>query len=62
MALKTVKATIAAIRLENYNFPLEIKHASCIAGPFIIWKLKKRGFSDCRVFCKKDSLFITANR
>ena len=59
----SLKATWRAIRsLPLDHFPLILPDVYPIAGPFILWRLKRMGFSNCRVVSKESGLLVFADR
>lgn len=61
--LYTLRATWQAIRKQAYSrFPLMLPHAHPVAAPFILWRLKRTGYSNCRVVSKNGGLLVFADR
>jgi len=44
------------------SFPLLLPRVHPIAGPFIMWRLKRLGYSNCRVASDKRGLMVFADR
>jgi len=62
-AKHTLRATWLAIRsLPTRNFPLLLPHAHPIAAFFILRRLKREGFSECRVETTRNGLVVYARR
>lgn len=58
-----VRATWQAIRrLPLGNFPLMLPHVHPIAAFFILRRLKKRGYSNCKVVTTPKGLVVHAQR
>ncbi len=57
------KATWQAIcNVPCNSFPLTLVHVHPIAAPFILWQLKGKGYSNCRVVTGVDRLIVYADR
>ena len=58
-----LRATWRAIRnLPSRNFPLTLPRVHPVAAFFILRRLKREGFSDCRVEATADGLTVLARR
>ncbi|OGR30890.1 MAG: hypothetical protein A2X83_00765 [Desulfuromonadales bacterium GWD2_54_10] len=59
----SLRATWRAICCRSYSqFPLLLPQVHPIAAPFILWRLKRTGYSNCRVVSKKRGLLVFADR
>ena len=58
-----VGATLAVLRGMTYtHFPLILPGVHRIVAPLIMFRLKRRGFSDCRVDVSASGLIVYAVR
>jgi hypothetical protein len=58
----SLRATWRAIRhLPCEQFPLVLPHVHAIAAPFILWRLKRKGYSNCRVVSREGGLLVFAD-
>jgi len=58
-----VKATWQAmIAMPVDSFPRLLPGVHAIASPFILWRLKRLGFSNCRVVARDGGLAVFADR
>ncbi len=58
-----VKATIRALLAMSYsNFPLMLPGVHPLVAPLVMFRLKRRGFSNCRVEVTGTGLVVHADR
>jgi hypothetical protein len=56
-------ATVAALRGMSYSrFPLVLSGVHPLVAPLIMFRLKRRGFSNCRVEVSETGLIVYADR
>ncbi|NVN91417.1 MAG: hypothetical protein HXX11_12555 [Desulfuromonadales bacterium] len=56
-------ATWKALFLTAYSgFPLMLPNVHALAGPVIMFRLKRMGYSNCRVVVKNGGLVVFADR
>ncbi len=61
--LTTFKATVRALRGMSYShFPLILPGVHPLVAPLIMFRLKRRGFSNCRVEVSRSGLVVYADR
>lgn len=59
----TVKATLAVLRGMSYSrFPQVLTGVHPLVAPLIMFRLKRRGFSNCRVEVAETGLVVYADR
>jgi hypothetical protein len=59
----SLKATLNAIRGMSYtHFPLILPGVHPLVAPLIMFRLKRRGFSNCRVEVSGSGLVVYADR
>lgn len=58
-----LKATVSALMGTSYtHFPLILPGVHPLVAPLIMFRLKRRGFSNCRVEISKSGLIVYADR
>jgi hypothetical protein len=57
-----ISSYIASLRHGTRSLDLLFFHAYGIAAPFFLFRLKRLGFSNCRVVVTPDGLRVTADR
>jgi hypothetical protein len=57
-----IPSCIANLRHGNRSLDLSFPQAYGIAAPFFLFRLKRLGFSNCRVVVTRDGLRVTADR
>lgn len=59
----SLRATWEAFRYDRFDhFPLLLPGAHPLLAPLIMFRLKRRGFSDCRVVASTRGLIVYAER
>jgi hypothetical protein len=59
----SLRATWEAFRCTRFeHFPLLLPGAHPLVAPLIMFRLKRRGFSDCRVVASTSGLVVHAER
>jgi hypothetical protein len=59
----SLRATWKALFLTTYSgFPLMLPNVHALAGPVIMFRLKRMGYSNCRVVVKNGGLAVFADR
>lgn len=59
----SLRATWRAIRQQPREpFPRLYPAVHAVAAPFILWRLKRMGYSNCRVVSQHDGLMVYADR
>jgi len=62
-AFSSLKATWKALFQTSYSsFPLILPHVHAIVAPVIMFRLKRKGYSNCRVSVKNGGLVVFADR
>lgn len=58
-----VMATVRALMGMQYtHFPLILPGVHCLVAPLIMFRLKRRGYSNCRVDVSGSGLIVYADR
>jgi hypothetical protein len=61
--LTNLKATLGALLGMSYtHFPLILPGVHALVAPLIMFRLKRRGFSNCRVEVSGSGLIVYADR
>jgi len=59
----SLKATLAVLRGMSYtHFPMILPGVYSLVAPLIMFRLKRRGFSNCRVEVSGSGLIVYADR
>jgi hypothetical protein len=59
----SLKATWNALFHTSYSsFPLILPHVHALVAPVIMFRLKRKGYSNCRVDVKNGGLVVFADR
>ena len=56
------RACIGALSHCNHSLNLLFSHAFSIAAPFLLFRLKRLGYSNCHVVVLSDGLLVSADR
>ena len=57
-----IRPQIAHLRHSNHSLDLLFRRAYGIAAPFLLFRLKRLGFSNCRIIVTPEGLHVTAER
>jgi len=59
---RDIRTCIGCLGHSNHSLNLLFPHARGIAAPFLLFRLKRLGFSNCRIVVTQDGLSVTADR